>query len=541
MEHLWIKDLLVILLAGFAAGAICKRLGVSLLVGYLVVGALIGPGALGWVHDDSNQIESFATVGVLLLLFSVGLEFTLEDFGKILRPLLVGGSVFTVGCAIPAYATLRWLGLPSSAALLLAVAFSFSSTVLVYKALAEWGQVATPHGTRAMGIVVFQDIAMVPFLLFIPLLAGAGDAPAAMALLKLLVTSAVLVLSVFGLRWTVGRWLVGMLVDFKSPELVVLFTLVVIAGTAFVSHLLGLPPPLGAFLAGMVLSGNRLTSQIDALALPFRESFSAVFFISLGLLLDPGIYIREWRGLLPLLIATLALKTLVGAASMRVTGVSWKAGLGMGLGISQLGEFSFVLALEGVRSGILSADAYGWFLAVAIGSLVVTPQLLKVGLGWTALSKEKDREGHVPVRTLPPDIHDAVVIGVGPIGRKVFSKLEVDGFDMALIDMSPVNLHPFAQQGFRTIAGDARNEEILRRAEVNECELIVVCVPDDPIAIQVIKAVRLLNPKAPILARCRYMGNANLLRAAGATEVVVDERETTTAIIRALSRVEEPD
>lgn len=532
-------NLLIVLAGGLIAGMICRRLGISLLVGYLVVGTIIGGGGLGLASDAAEELEYLAQAGALLLLFSVGIEFSLAELLRLSRYFLIGGSVQMVFVAVPVILVEVAMGMSWPAAFLVGAAIALSSTVLVYKALEEHGQSATGHGRRALGILLFQDFALVPLMLLLPLLVGGAPA-AAEVWLTLAAKSVLYVAVVLGVRWAIGRWAVPALATLKSVELLVVFALLVLGTAALGAYAAGLPPVLGALAAGITLSGNRLSSQVDALILPFREAFSAVFFVSLGTLMRFDVLLAEPLLTVDWLLAALALKTAAGAMALRLTGLSWRGAFGMGLGLAQLGELSFVLLSAGVGAGVIPQQTYNRLLFIALGTLVLTPQLLKIGLRWVGDSIAADHGPQGP-HWSGGDVDRALVIGLGPIGGRVASQLETEGRDVCLVDLSPVNLHSFAQQGFRTVAGDASDEEILRLADVEHCHLAVVTVPADQVAIDVVVAIRRLNHRCQVVVRCRYQANVAAVRRAGANAVVSEETEAAGALVRMLEQLQPSD
>ncbi len=525
-----VSNLLIVLVAGFLAGAICKRWGVSLLVGYLIVGALIGSGALGLVTQENNELEFLARAGALLLLFAVGLEFSLEELVRMRRFFLIGGAVQMLLVAGPLILTCLAFGLTWNAAILAGFAGALSSTVLVFKALTEWGHVATPHGRRAIGILLFQDIALVPLMLLIPLLTFTGDTPTALSFVILAGKSLVFVAAVLLARQAILRWFVSILAQLRSVELVVLFALSVLVGTCLGAYWLGLPPAIGALAAGIMLSGNRLSKQVDSIVLPFRETFATVFFVTLGTLLDPMVFFHEPLLLTAGLIGMLALKTFAATIALRMIELRWLAAVGMGLGLAQLGEFSFLIIAEGMGQGVISGSDYSRMLFVALGTLILTPQLLKIGLGWTGGLMEEQTGSDYQTGEAP--VHHAMVIGIGTIGRQIASRLEIMGVDVCLVDLSPINLHAYAQQGFHTVAGDARDHAVLRKAHVELCRLAVVCVPDDETANQIVRVLRELNSTIAVLVRCHYQRNVHRAKKAGAMTVVSEEAEASLALLK---------
>ncbi len=531
-----IVDLLVVLAAGFLAGAICKRVGVSMLVGYLIVGALIGEGGLGLVSQDHHELEYLARAGALFLLFSVGIEFTLEELLRLRRYIFVGGAVQMLLVAAPLTVVCLLFGMVWKPALLAGAAGALSSTVLVFKALAEWGQTASPHGRRVVGILLFQDVALVPLMLLIPLLTGSGEQPTLAALGWLLIKSFVFVVAVVLLRRAIASWIVPLLARLRSIELVVLFTLTVLGGVCWGSFAIGLPAAVGALAAGLMLSGNRLSRQIDTLVLPYRESFTAVFFVTLGTLLHPLAFFDEPLLLAAGLVGMLVLKSLAAALALKIVGLSWKTAATMGIGLAQLGEFSFLLIAEGLAQGIISPVDYNRMLFIALGTLILTPLLIKWSLrGTGAAVADRERDEQYP-RTAEPG-HKAIVIGVGPIGRQIASRLELLGVDTCLVDQSPINLHSFAQQGFHTVAGDARELEVLRRAGAEHCRLAVVCVPDDETANQIVRGLREQNRALVILVRCRFLANVAAAKKAGAHGIVSEEEEASGALLKLCEKV----
>jgi CPA2 family monovalent cation:H+ antiporter-2 len=274
-----------------------------------------------------------------------------------------------------------------------------------------------------------------------------------------------------------------------------------------------------------------LSRQIDALLLPYREVFAAVFFVTLGTFLQPALFWHEPLALLAVFIAIVVLKAAAAALALRLTGLAWRTSVGMGLGLAQLGEFSFVLLTEGVNQGVIGGDIYNRMLFVALATLIITPLLLRVGLAWGgATAAQEPRRQRAD--DLAPELTKALVVGAGPIGRQIVSRLELLGIDVRLIDLSPINLYAFEQQGFHVVAGDARDPQVLRRSGVEQCTLAIVSVPDDRTANDIVRHLRQLNPNAKIIMRCRYMSNNQRARKAGADEVVSEEAEASGALLR---------
>lgn len=534
----FVYDLLVILTAGFVSGAVCRRLGVSMLVGYLVIGALLGSGLFDWLRSRTHELDYLAEVGVLLLLFSIGIEFSLEDLVRISRTSLLGGTTQMILVAVPIAVTCVLFDLSWQSAALLGAAAAFSSTVLVFKALGEWGQTTSPHGRRAIAILLFQDAAVVPLVLLVPLLTGNLSRTAGASLLMLAVKSLLLLAAVPVGRWVIARWVAPWLGRTRSVELLVLFTIIVLGGAAMGAYQLGLPPMIGAFGAGLMLNGNRLTRQIDAVVLPFRETFAAVFFVSLGTLIRFDALLAMPVTCISALVAVLVLKTAAGTIALRITGLPWTTALGTGLGLAQIGEFAFVLLMAGLSQSVIGPQGYNLMMFVAVVTLIVTPQLTKIGLRLAERGSTPEREIAIRPASARDHIPRAVIVGIGPIGSQTASQLETKGYDVCLIDLSPINLHPFAQEGFRTVAGDAADGSVLERADVRHSSLVAVTVPHDRDAMRIVAAVRRVEPKAIVLVRCRFRSSLDKLRALGATDVFSEEVEVAGKLSTWLQRLD---
>jgi CPA2 family monovalent cation:H+ antiporter-2 len=516
------QDLIMVLVAGTLAGIVCKRLGVSLLVGYLVVGAVIGGGGLHLVPHIEHELELVAEIGALLLLFAVGIEFSVPELARLARYFFVGGTVQMVLVAVPLGFTASLFGMSTTGAILAGLAGAFSSTVLVFRALTEAGQTETPLGRRAIGVLLFQDAALVPLLMIVPLLTGDTQSVTALDYASMVLRAGAFLLAVLGLHLFIARVAADWIAGLRSVELVALVTITLLSALCYVANLLALPPAIGAFAAGLVLSGHRMSKQIDAIVLPFRETFAAVFFVSLGMLLRPGEFLSQPLLLTAGIIGVITLKTLAAAVAMKLVGLSWQAALGTGLVLSQMGEFSFLLASRGVAAGLIPASDYSRMLFVAVCSLIITPLLLKYGLRLAAARSTTTPQQSM-LRGTAPD--SAVVIGVGLIGGRVASLLETAGVEVTLMDLSPVNLHPFAQAGFRTVAGNACETSVLDEAGAGAAMLAVVCMPDDNSTRDCLRALRRVNPHIQILARCRYKASRDILLRAGATVVISEEQE----------------
>ena len=340
--------------------------------------------------------------------------------------------------------------------------------------------------------------------------------------LLLALKSATFLACVYGVRFLMTKYVIQELVRLRSVELVALFAVCLLGCTGFAAVALGLPAAIGALAAGVMLSGQRLSQQADTVLLPFREMFSVVFFVTLGMLLQPFAFFSEPFLLVAGFVAMISLKTLAAAVALRITGLDWKSALGMGLGLSQLGEFSFLLLANGLAKGLIDPVNYNRMLFIAMCSLVATPVLLRQGLKLVAQDWNSSMQ---PIDMKPvDDSHPlALVIGLGPIGQRIVRWLRGTNFQVHLLDLSPVNLYSYAQQGHPTFAGDAAEERLLRLAGADRASLAIITVPQDQVALQILGSLRHMRPDLTIFVRCRFEANVTVFEGAGATAVVSEE------------------
>jgi CPA2 family monovalent cation:H+ antiporter-2 len=548
-------NLVIVLVAGLLSGILCRRWNFPTVVGYILAGAFIGPHVLGLVRETAIgvagaegllpaagsgwQLEDVAQMGALLLLFSLGIEISLEGLWELRREFFIGGLVQTLLAAIPATLASYLGGASWGAALVIGIAVANSSTVMVFKALEEWGQVGTPLGRRTLAILLFGDIVLVPVLLFVPFLTESGAPPGWRTLVILGVQAALLVIAVPLARQIVGHIALEHLSRLRSLELMVLFSVVIFGTACVAAESVGLPAAIGALAAGLIFGGGRWSRQIDAVTLPFRETAAAVFFVGLGTVMRPGVVLEWPLELLVALVAIIGTKALAGAAAARATGLGLRSSLAVGASMGQMSELSFLLLFSATRVGVLSQPTYEFLLLVAVLTLVLTPNLVSWGFSFFGAPTHTDsarQMGLVTAGTIP----QAVVIGAGPIGRRIAAQLETMGMDVCLVDLSPVNLYAFAQQGFRTIAGDGQEPEVLYHAGVPHASLVVVTVPDDAVALQIVRVVRHLARNVPILVRCRYQASIPLFKRAGVTAVVAEEVEASLALLKHLAELGPP-
>ncbi len=506
-------------------------------MGYLVVGAVIGSGGLGWVPAEHDEVKHLAELGVFFLLFSIGLELSPDELRRMSRFLLSGGPIQMLLVILPLTTILVGYGLDFATSVLVASALAFSSTVLIFKALGELGQTSSKMGRRTIAILLFQDAALVPLLLCVPLLASKDEAPGFEVWLRLAVISGCFLGSTIALRWFLSVVAIPRITRHRSADVVVLLTLSVLGVVTLVADELGLPPAIGAFAAGLAFGGNRWSEQIDSLILPFREALAAIFFVSLGLLIDLSAIAQDPVFIIEGVIVLTVIKAASATIALSVTGLPLSVAIRPAVGLAHVGEFAFVLLLIASSANLLSITDQQRVMGIAGGTLLISPLLIR--WGFRQRDQDSTADKHEPTETQSVmSSRTAVVIGMGPVGRAVVSRLETLGYEVHAVDLNPLNLHEFAQFGFSVVAGDATDPAVLRIAMVDTTALLIVCVPVDEVAVRVTTTARGMNLTASIYVRCRYAKHVAGLRRAGANFVVAEEAQAANELVKVIEQRE---
>jgi K+:H+ antiporter len=524
----------IALLALAAAGLLLGRaLRVPAIVAYLVVGVLVGPGVFGLVRH-SDAMAELAELGVALLLFGVGIEFSLERLRQILpRMVATGAAQVAITIAVTAVA-FRALGTPWPTATFAGFLVSLSSTAIAFKLYDEAGELDAPQGLAAAGILLFQDLALVPMMLLVPVLAAPGERAvwaAATALGAALIAVAALV---FLSRAVLPR-LLELVARAGTPELFPIAALVIAFGTALAATGLGLSLPIGAFLAGLALSGSPFAHQVFADLLPLRDAFVAIFFTSIGTLLQPAVLAANPA----LTAAMLGAVVFKGAVVAAVVGLVWRSSrlaILSGVALAQIGEFSFVLVRQAVSVRLVSGDVEQAFLGAAIVSMAATPFLLRVGRrvaaldpGSRAIAKPPALAGHV------------LVIGYGITGQAVARVLRETGIPFEAVDIGAHVVEAGQREGIPVRFGDASRRGVLEELGAARARAAVVAVTDPTGTRRIVSLLRQMNPDIRILVRARRVGEIAELERLGADEVLPSEFETSIELlVRLLTRLGVP-
>ncbi|WP_420455178.1 cation:proton antiporter [Rubrivirga sp.] len=529
----FVGELAALFTAGVLVAYLCYRVRLVPIAGFLLAGVAIGPEALGLV-DDVDLVAQLAEVGVILLLFSIGVEFSLGQMARLARPIFLGGGLqvaLTIGVVA---GLLVLLDVGVGAAVFTGFLVSLSSTAIVLKVLGERAETDTPVGRVALAMILFQDLVIVVMVLLIPALAGEGGSAldVVWALGKaVLVIAAVLV----GARRVVPA-LLARIAETRRTELFLLAVAAVCLGTAWAVSLAGVSLAIGAFLAGLLVSESDYAEHALSEILPLQTLFTAAFFLSVGMLLDPA-FLWENLGLVAAVAVTvLVLKTALAALGARLLGSPLGVSLAVGLTLAQIGEFSFVLALAGAEVGLLPGGVEAGaqvLIAVTVVLMLATPGLVALGPRLAALGRrvEDAAPGAAGGHGHGVDLEDhTVVVGYGLAGRRLGRVLGESGIPYAVSDLNPQSLREAEAAGAATVYGDASREPILRGLGVERAKLLVVAINDADATRRIVAVARHLNPTLQIFARTRFVVEVEPLTRAGADVVVPEELETTVRL-----------
>jgi len=510
------------------------RLRLPPIVGFLVAGVLVGPNAIAMVQHE-HMVRELAEVGIVVLLFAVGLEVPLHQLGRLRRAILLGGVVQIAATIAVATLTCWAFGIPLLAALFLGFLLSLSSTAASTKMLVDHGELSAPHGRTVLGIAVAQDLAVVPMILVVPLLGtAAGNDAAGSSLLVAAGHFGLLVVATL-LGRVLVRPLVGLVCRTRNRELFVLFLATWCLGFAALTAHLGMSLALGAFLAGILLADTDHHSQAQAEIEPFRDAFASLFFVSIGMLFD-------WRTIVhsPGTVAAIVC-AVVGGKALIVVFASWLLGqpfwvrIRAALTLAQVGEFSFVLVQLGQSSSILPASAEELFVVAAVVSIAATPLLYALGQRLALRSRLRDGGA----RPSPEDArsHHAVLIGYGPTGQTVAAGLEAAGIPFAVVEMNAATVKAERARGVPIQLGDATRVSVLNSLGVARAELVVIAINDAGATRRITQIVAQHAPHAHVLVRAQFNNEVAPLQEHGAHEVVPQELEASVEmLVRVLRR-----
>ena len=532
------SDLLIILLVSVPVAFICLRAKLPLLVGLMLTGIAIGPSGFGLISEVA-AIEVLAEIGVMLLLFTIGLEFSIKRLGEMKRLVVLGGGLqviltiaLTAGIAIS-------FGRSISQSIFFGFLVALSSTAIVLKSYVERNEVDSPHGRAGIGILLFQDISIVAMLLAIPLLGGEDIVSLTSIVIKL-GTSLLVLAAVVLAAWFILPKFLKQVVQLRSPEAFLLTVVLLCLGMSWITSHFGLSLALGAFIAGMVLADSDYSHQVTSEVLPFRDVFNSLFFVSIGMLLSIPSLISNVGPVLLLVLALVLGKALIIWSIVRLLGFPQRVATMVGLSLAQVGEFSFVLAKAGQQANLLPESDYQSFLAASIISMIATPFLISASprLGYSVQKLFKDGRA-ADVENTEEDIHltssgglqhHVIIVGYGLNGRNLARVLRAVGIPYVILELNPDVVRRAQGKGEKINFGDATRREVLIHAGIEQAWSRVLAMSDPAAARRTVYVANALNKNLHIVVRTRYVSEINELYELGANEVIPEEFETSIEI-----------
>ncbi len=535
MENEFLSSLVIIFGVSSVVVFVLGRLNIPSLVGFLIAGVILGPHGFEFVRDV-HVVEVFAEIGVILLLFTIGIEFSLAKLIRMKKAVIAGGGVqllLTIGLtAAVVYVVTGQAGMSVFFGFLIAL----SSTAIIFKMLSEKGETDSPHGRVMIGMLIFQDLCVVPLMLLTPALSG--DGVNAMDIMIKMAKACVIVAAVLlSARWVVPG-LLHQIVRTKSRELFIITIILLCLGIALLTSKFGLSLALGAFLAGIVISESEYAHQATSDILPFKDSFIGLFFVSIGMLINIGYMSQHCLMIVGAVALIFGLKFITGVIAALMTGAPPRISIHAGLGLAQIGEFSFVLAIAGQSAGIITDEFYQVFLSSSVLTMIMTPfvfnaapgisswissrRLVKKMAGFSEITERnglpEKREGHV------------IIIGFGLNGKNLAKVLKEAEIPYIVLEMNSDTVLEMKKKGEPIYYGDGSSKEILDKLSVGSARLLVIAISDPSSTRRIVAIARHESPGIYIIVRTRYLSEVDDLRALGADEVIPEEFETSIEI-----------
>jgi len=542
MEIPILQDIVIILGLSIVIILIFQRLKLPAILGFLLAGIIAGPHAFNLISSQ-HEVELLSEIGIIFLLFVIGIELSLKGLAAIKKIIFIGGSLQVGGTILITAAISYFLGLPLNTSIFLGFLFSLSSTAIVLKLLQEKGEISTPHGKIGLGILIFQDIIVVPMMLFTPLLAG--ETPNIISTIIIMVLKILLVLVIV---YILARFVVpkvfGWVVKTKNKELFILTVVVFCFSVAWLTSTVGLSLALGAFFAGLIISESDYSHQATANVLPFREIFISFFFISVGTLLNLEFFFNNLLNIFLLVIGVILLKMLVVGLTVLILKYPVRTIFLSLFSLFQVGEFALLLSGVGKDSAIIPENIYQYFLAISIITMGITPFLIDSAPRITyailkapippAVRKRLEnikRSTKAEEEFSEENLHDhLVLIGYGVNGTNISKAAKKAEIPYVIIDANPESFEKAKNNKEPIIFGDATNDTILKHAHVQEARVIVIAISDPGATKKMLSSIRQFTQTATIIVRTKYVKEMEDVLRLGADEVIPEEFETSIEI-----------
>lgn len=542
MELPLLPDIVIILGLSVLIVLLFQKLKLPSILGFLITGMIVGPHGFNLI-SAIHEVEILSEIGIIFLLFVIGIEFSLKGLATIKNTVLIGGGLQVIGTIGLVTLVSYYLGLPLQSAIFMGFLISLSSTAIVLKMFQEKGELISPHGRVSVAILIFQDIIVVLMMLLTPILAGQSEDPAN-ELLWLLIKVVGVVAAVIVLARYAVPVLLKLVVKTKSRELFILTTVVLCFATAWLTSSVGLSLALGAFFAGLIISESEYSHQASANILPFREIFISFFFVSVGMLLNLNFFIENVLFIHLLALGVIALKFGVILVAVVILKYPVRTAMLTGFALLQVGEFAFLLSTVGMQYELLSESIYQYFLAISIISMGATPFiinlspkmvhfLLRTPLPHTVRNKLKNnaRKNQEQQKLAEETFHDhIVIIGYGINGQNVAKAARKADIPYVIVELDPKAIKKAKHKNETVVYGDATNIDILKHVHIQDARVVVVAISAHDATRSIVKSIRMFTETAYIIVRTRYIKEVEGLMKIGADEVIPEEFETSIEI-----------
>jgi CPA2 family monovalent cation:H+ antiporter-2 len=524
-KFLILRDITLILAISLPILYAFKKMGISPIVGFLVTGLVIGPSGFGFISQN-DQIELMAELGIIVLMFTIGLEFSIAELLKMKKFILLFGSLQAGITILIGTGLMLVFRFPPQQSFFFAMLVSLSSTAIIMKLLSDKSMLDTPHGKISVGILLFQDMAVIPMLIILPLLSGKADLSVQAIAVKI-GTAIGVVLSIIALSKYIVPRLLYQISLLRVREVFTATIIVLILGTAYLTHLIGISFSIGAFIAGFIIAESEFSHQITAEILPFRDIFNSLFFVSAGLLLS----LQNLYPIFPLVIgicaAVVLLKSLITFGIVRLGGFPFRTALITAVALAQVGEFSFVLAKEGMTIGIIQSGEYNIFLFVAIVTMMLAPFMIERSLKAADridLSAKGDDKKSSPLQG------HVIIAGFGLNGKNLAKVLKETGIPYCVVELNPMTVRTASAHGEHILFGDITKRNILLKAGAEKAKVMVFALSDSHSTRAGLHLVKNINPAIKTIIRARYVNEVEKYLAYRADIVIPEEFETSLQI-----------
>lgn len=532
-DSIFFQDLAIVFLAAVAGGVLARIARQPLILGYVLGGIAIGPFTPGLTVSETHTFDLFAEIGVILLMFSIGLEFSVKDLMRVKWVALAGGPLGILMAIGLAVVTGRLIGWSTTQSIVIGAVISIASTMVLARMLVDRGELRSKHGRVMIGIALVEDVAVVAMTVLMPAL-GEFDSGRLLVIGQALAKALLILVPVGYLGAKVIPPIMTHVARTQNHELFLLVTLAISLGTAAVTQMIGLSLALGAFLAGLIISASEYGHETLARLLSLRDAFVALFFVTIGILIDPRVILENLSLLVTMVGLIVGGMFLIWTTIVRLFGYSWTTAFLVGIGLTQIGEFSFVLVQVAKSVGHVGSEVYNATLAASVITILMNAALVKYVPGWF-VRRRLDHEKHDMAPWHPegePLRQHVVLCGFGRVGSSLGKALETFGLPYVVIDRDPDIIRRLQARHIVCFYGDASHRELLMKAGAADASLIIVALPEIEPAALTVRRIRDVNPKIPILARAHGLAEAERLGAVGATEVIQPEAEASATLIR---------